>query len=39
MTELVDDLMDKMDKTSSGIANETEGVKQILKKNSTRGIY
>lgn len=31
--------MDKIDKTSSGIENETEGVKQILKKNSTRGMY
>lgn len=34
---MVDDLLVKMDKTSTGIENETKQVVQILKKESTRG--
>lgn len=37
VTELVDDLLVKMDKTTAGIENETKEVVQILKKDSTRG--
>lgn len=39
VTELVDNLLVKMDKTTAGIENETKEVVQILKKDSTRGIY
>lgn len=38
ITELVDDLLVKMDKTTAGIESETKEVVQILKKDSTRGI-
>ncbi|XP_025208498.1 syntaxin-8 [Melanaphis sacchari] len=37
--ELVDDLLVKMDKTTAGIENETKEVVQILKKDSTRGLW
>lgn len=37
ITELVDDLLVKMDKTTAGIESETKEVVQILKKDSTRG--
>jgi hypothetical protein len=36
---MVDDLLVKMDKTTAGIENETKNVGQILKKDSTRGMY
>jgi len=38
ITELVDDLLVKMDKTAAGIESETKEVVKILKKDSTRGI-
>ncbi|KAL4131757.1 hypothetical protein QTP88_009026 [Uroleucon formosanum] len=37
--ELVDDLLVKMDKTAAGIESETKEVVQILKKDSTRGLW
>ncbi|XP_015369497.1 PREDICTED: syntaxin-8 [Diuraphis noxia] len=37
--ELVDDLLVKIDKTTAGIENETKEVVQILKKDSTRGLW
>lgn len=38
ITELVDDLLVKIDKTTAGLESETKEVVQILKKDSTRGI-
>jgi len=38
ITELVDDLLVKMDNTTAGIESGTKEVAQILKKDSTRGI-
>ncbi|CAI6343076.1 unnamed protein product [Macrosiphum euphorbiae] len=37
--ELVEDLLVKMDKTAAGIESETKEVVQILKKDSTRGLW
>ncbi|VVC40891.1 Hypothetical protein CINCED_3A011206 [Cinara cedri] len=37
--EIVDDLLVKMDKTTVGIEHETKEVVQILKKDSTRGLW
>ncbi|NP_001156190.1 syntaxin-8-like [Acyrthosiphon pisum] len=37
--ELVDDLLVAMDKTAAGIESETKEVVQILKKDSTRGLW
>lgn len=39
ITELVDDLLVKIDNTSAGIENETKNVVNILKKDSNRGIH
>lgn len=39
IAELVDNLLVNIDKTSAGIESETKEVVNILKKDSTRGIY
>lgn len=39
IAELVDNLLVNIDRTSAGIESETKEVANILKKDSTRGIY
>lgn len=39
ISELVDNLLVNIDRTSAGIESETKEVVKIMKKDSTRGIY